>query len=262
MKLIDTHCHLDMKHYENDMDDVIARANQQGISMMITIGIDVNTSKKALTIAKSHDNIYASVGIHPHDAASCTKEAISSLARLADDTKVVAIGETGLDFYKDYADHSIQEESFKMHIRLAKDCGLPLIIHDRDAHDDTIRVLEHEGVPEMGGVFHCFSGDRLFAEKVLKMGFYISIPGTITFKNANNIRKIVKYIPNERILVETDAPFLTPVPHRGKRNEPAYAAYTLIKLAELKSMEIETLAAITSQNAINLFKIPALKHNS
>lgn len=262
MKLIDTHCHLDMKQYDQDREDVINRAQEQGIGIMITIGIDVDSSTKALAIARSHDNIYASVGIHPHDADSCTFEAISKLAGLAADPKVIAIGETGLDFYKDYAAHNVQEESFKMQIRLAKDCGLPVIIHDRDADDDTIKVLEEEGAPERGGVFHCFSGGRLLAEKVLGMGFYISIPGTITFKNAKKLHKTVKYIPTERLLIETDAPFLTPAPHRGKRNEPAYVAYTLIKLAELKSMEVEALAEITSQNAMNLFKIPIVKSDS
>ena len=255
--LIDTHCHLTMPNFDADRSDVIQRAIDAGISHMITIGTDIEDSKRAIALAEGYEFIYAAVGIHPHDARDITDiENVSDTIKiLASKKKVVALGETGLDYHYMHSPAEIQQEHFRLEINLAKSLGLPVIVHSREAKEDTLRILKEEKVEVTGGVLHCFSGDMDMAEKALNMGLYISFSGVITFKNAKKMHDIVKAIPLNRILIETDAPFLTPVPHRGKRNEPAYVKYTAEKIADIKGISLEELGKTITDNAARLFRL-------
>ncbi|MCC6545358.1 MAG: TatD family hydrolase [Nitrospirae bacterium] len=255
--LIDTHCHLTMPDYEADRPTVIQRAIDAGISHLITIGTDIEDSRQAIAVAEQHDNIYAAVGIHPHDVKEITNtDKISdTIKELASNKKVVALGETGLDYHYMHSEAKIQQDHFRLEINLAKSLGLPVIVHSREAQDDTLQILKEESVGTTGGVLHCFSGGMEMAEKAMEMGLYISFSGVITFKNARNILDIVKAIPINRILIETDAPFLTPVPYRGKRNEPAYVRQVAEKIAEVKGISLEELGRAVMSNASRLFKI-------
>ena len=255
--LIDTHCHLTMPDFEADRSAVIQRAIDAGISHMITIGTDIEDSKRAIALAEGYEFIYAAVGIHPHDARDITDiENVSDTIKiLASKKKVVALGETGLDYHYMHSPAEIQQEHFRLEINLAKSLGLPVIVHSREAKEDTLRILKEEKVEVTGGVLHCFSGDMDMAEKALNMGLYISFSGVITFKNAKKMHDIVKAIPLNRILIETDAPFLTPVPHRGKRNEPAYVKYMAEKIADIKGISLEELGNTITDNAARLFRL-------
>ena len=253
LKLIDSHTHLDMPQFRKDVDKVIERARRSGIIAMITIGISLDSSRAALAFAESHDDIYCTVGWHPHGAHELTEDEIMALKKLAKNPKVVAWGEIGLDYYRDRAPRDKQQTCFRQQIRLARECGLPVVIHDRDAHGDTLRILKEESADEVGGVFHCFSGDWTFARKCLDMGFYISIPGTVTYNNAGEQREVVKRCPMDRLMVETDAPYLTPVPYRGKRNEPSYVVLTARKVAELRNRPLEEISEQLTINTIRLF---------
>ncbi len=255
--LIDTHCHLTMPQYDTDRTDVINRARDTGISHIITIGTDIEDSRRAIALAQEYEFIYAAIGIHPHDAKDfIDSENISAaLKGLASNKKVVALGETGLDYHYMHSPAKIQQEHFRLEIRLAKSLGLPVIVHSRDAKDDTLQILKEENAGTAGGVLHCFSGDIGMAEKAMEMGLYVSFSGVITFKNARNILDIVKAVPLNRILIETDAPFLTPVPHRGKRNEPAFVKLVSEKVAEIKDISLEDLEMELISNASRLFRI-------
>lgn len=255
--LIDTHCHLTMPDFDADRSDVIQRAIDAGISHMITIGTDIEDSKSAIALAEEHEFIYAAVGVHPHDVKDITDtESFSdTIKKLASKKKVVALGETGLDYHYMHSPAEIQQEHFRLEINLAKSLGLPVIVHSREAKEDTLRILKEEKVEVTGGVLHCFSGDMDMAEKALNMGLYISFSGVITFRNAKKMPDIVKAIPLNRILIETDAPFLTPVPHRGKRNEPAYVKYMAEKIADIKGISLEELGKTITDNAARLFRL-------
>lgn len=254
--LIDTHCHLTMPDFESDSTDVIKRATETGVTTLITIGTDLDDSRSAIAIAEEHDFIYAGIGVHPHEVKELKDPETTSqtLTFLAKNKKVVAIGETGLDYHYLHSPADMQQEYFRMHIETAITLDLPVIIHSREAKEDTMKILKAHG-KGVRGVFHCFSGDMEMMEKVLDMGFYISFSGVITFKKAENILEIIKHVPIDRILVETDAPFLTPQPFRGKRNEPSYVRYTAEKVAEVKGISKEETCVAIMKNAVDLFKI-------
>ena len=252
--LIDTHAHLDMEEFEDDREEVLARALEAGISQIITIGIDLPSSCNALKIAEKHDFIHASVGYHPHNAKELDSRALKDLAELAGSPKVVAWGEIGLDFFRRRSPPQSQIQAFEQQLEMAGDLGLPVIIHDRDAHEQLIEILRKHRAPS-GGVIHCFSGDYETAGFFMDIGFHISIPGTVTYRKALFVQEVAAKIPLERLLVETDAPFLSPVPRRGKRNEPAFVKYTALEIARLRGMDFQTLAEATSRNARTLFKL-------
>ncbi|MDO3380060.1 TatD family hydrolase [Geoalkalibacter halelectricus] len=253
--LIDTHAHLDNRPFAQDLEDVIARARDNDVDTILTVGCDLESSRHSIALAQRFTEVYAAVGIHPHDALQADEEGLRQLRELAVAAKVVALGETGLDYYRDRAPRDAQRLAFRRQIRLARELALPLIVHDRDAHEDILTILREEQAAEVGGVIHCFSGDLAMARACLEMGFYISFPATITYPKNSELREVVRSVPMERLLIETDCPYLAPQPFRGKRNEPAYVRLTAEKVAEIKGLSLEDVARITTLNAGNLFGI-------
>jgi len=253
-ELVDTHCHLDA--YKEDLPDIIKRAESSGIKRIITIGTDKKTSIKAIDLAKKYKNIYAAIGVHPHDAKEFTNDTKMIFKELAKSEKVIAIGEIGLDYHYDNSPRQIQQKVFATQLELAKELQLPVIIHSRDAKVDTLSFLKNAG--KIKGLMHCFSGDIDMLEQVISLELFISFAGNVTFKNAKELHEIVKIIPDEYILIETDAPYLTPVPLRGKRNEPSYLIYIAEKIASLRGVSVEDIARITTINAKRLFDIGEL----
>ncbi len=251
LMLVDSHCHLDFPDFAAERDLVIARARAAGVGTMLTIATRLDQFEGVLAIAEAHDAIWCSVGAHPHEAADHAELLPGVLASLAAHPKVVGIGETGLDFHYDFSPRDIQERVFRAHIAASRETGLPLIIHAREADGEIARILGEERPPP--GVLHCFSSGRGLAEAALALGFCVSISGIVTFKNAEELRAIVRDLPLDRLLVETDAPYLAPVPYRGKRNEPAFVAATAAAVAALKGVAPEVLAAATSDNFFRLF---------
>lgn len=256
--LIDTHCHLDMKAYDKDLDSVLARASETGVKTIITIGIDVPSSIEAVRLAENYSQVYAAVGIHPHDVANAVEDDFHTLARLAKHDKVIGYGEIGLDYAKQYSPEDLQKNVFSKQLELAKELGLPVIIHDRDAHEDTLRLLRKHAPFPSGGVMHCFSGDTALANSLMELGFFISIPGIVTFKNAHYLHQVAATLPLQSMLIETDGPFLAPVPYRGKRNEPSYIIHTAERIAQLAGVSLDTVVAATTKNAQTLFKLNPL----
>lgn len=253
--LIDSHAHLDMPQFKKDLGEVINRAESSGIKYIITVASDYNSNKRGIEISKRFGSVYTTVGIHPHDVKDVDKKIYDELQTLAREKKVVAWGEIGLDYFRNYSPRDIQEREFKRQIRIAKDLNLPLIVHKRESEKDILSILKKESPLKRSGVIHCFSGDRELAKEFLNLGFYLSIAGPITYKNSRHLQELVKEIPNERLLLETDCPFLSPEPIRGKRNEPAFVRYTAEKIAKLKGLSLEDIARITSLNVHNLFGI-------
>ena len=253
--MIDSHAHLDYAQLSCDLDGVLARAVSAGVESIITIGVKLTTSDEPKALAESYDNIWCSVGIHPHEAASEPDAAnIKAIIAAADHPKCVAIGEAGLDYFYDYATPKQQEDSFRAQIAVARQLGLPIIVHARDADDDVAAILEDE--MEKGafsGVLHCFSSGAGLAHRAIALGFYISFSGILTFNKADDLRAIAADIPENRILVETDSPYLAPVPHRGRPNEPAYTVHTLEKLASVRGKQTDFMADITRKNTLRLF---------
>jgi TatD DNase family protein len=249
--LVDSHCHLDFPDFAAERDAVIARARAAGVRTMLTIATRLDEFSGVRAVAEAYHNIWCSVGAHPHEAAAHANLLPDQLASLTAHPKVVAIGETGLDYQYDLSPRNIQERVFRTHIAASRKTGLPLIVHAREADDDIARILAGEQPPP--GVLHCFSSGRGLAEAALALGFYISISGIVTFKNAEDLRAIVRDVPLDRLLVETDSPYLAPVPYRGKRNEPAFVAVTATAVAALKDVAPETLAAVTTANFFRLF---------
>jgi TatD DNase family protein len=249
--LVDSHCHLDFPDFAEEREAVIARARDAGVGTMLTIGTRLDQFPGVRAIAEAYPEIWCSVGAHPHEAADHAGTTAADLAALAAHPRVVGIGETGLDFHYDHAPRDVQEDVFRAHIAASQASGLPLIIHAREADEDVARILREEAPPP--GVLHCFSSGRALAEAALDLGFYISISGIVTFRNAEELRAIVRDVPLVRLLVETDAPYLAPVPYRGRRNEPAYVAATAACVAALKGIEPEALAAATTENFFRLF---------
>ncbi len=259
---IDTHSHLDT-FPEGERDAVIRRARDSGVDLLVTIGAGHGRegNSTAVDLARSHECVYAAVGVHPHDASAFVSSGGNGLADLARSPKVVAVGETGLDFYRMTSPREDQVRAFVAHIRLALELRLPVIVHCRDAYPEALDILRREGAGDHGGILHCFSGDGEAARRALDMGFYLSVAGNVTFKNAGRLREVVREIPIERILLETDCPYLAPEPVRGKRNEPSYLTHTAARVAEIKGLTVEDVARVTTANARKVFRLPeAAKH--
>ena len=253
--LIDSHAHLDMQDFDEDRVEVIDRALEGGVTHIITVGIDLDSSISALELARKHESVYAAVGYHPHNAQKCDSKYLDKLSETTLEPKVVAWGEIGLDFYRRYSPKDDQLKIFLRQLEIADDLNLPVIIHDREAHNDVLTILKKMGKSERKGVIHCFSGDIDLAMAFIELGYYISIPGTVTYKKALQTKEVASNIPLEYMLVETDAPFLAPVPKRGKRNEPLFVNFTAQEIARLRNIEFEEVAEQTSKNAKTLFGI-------
>jgi len=251
----DSHAHLDDKRYDSDRYEMIMRAREKGVSGIINVGYDIPSSMRSIALAEEYDFIFAAVGIHPHDAADAGADALEQVRLLAAHPRVAAIGEMGLDYYRNLSPRDIQQKVFRQQISLAKEINKPIIVHDRDAHGDVMQILKEEDAAINGGVLHCFSGSVEMARECIKMGFYISIAGPVTFKNAGKICEVAVEVPLDRLLIETDAPYLTPEPYRGKRNESAYVIYAGKRIAELRGISSAELAEATSRNAQKLFGI-------
>lgn len=258
--LIDTHTHLDDRRFDRDREGVVARAQEAGVHTFITIGCDLATSRAAVALADRYPFVYATVGVHPHEVRHVKDAWFTELRDLARHPKVLAYGEIGLDYHYDHSPRDIQRARFREQVRLARELTLPIVIHTREAQEDTIGILKEERASELGGVFHCFSGDAWLAKDALDLGFYVSFSGVITFHNATMLREIAVTVPMDRLLIETDCPYLTPVPHRGNRNEPAYVKLVAEQIARVRSarepMSVEEVGQITSANARRAFKIP------
>jgi TatD DNase family protein len=251
--LIDSHAHLDMNPFDEDRAEVIERAVKGGVTRIVTVGIDLDSSLSALRLCRQNDSIYASVGYHPHSADACTPEDLDKLACIALESKIVAWGEIGLDFYRRYSPPEKQLKIFLRQLEIANDIHMPVIIHDRDAHMDVLGILKKMGKGDRKGVIHCFSGDTDLALALIELGYFISIPGTVTYPKASEIKAVASTIPLGCMIVETDAPFLAPVPKRGKRNEPLFVTYTAKEIARLRNIDFEELARQTTENAGILF---------
>jgi TatD DNase family protein len=249
--LVDSHCHLDFPDFAAERDAVVARARAAGVATILTICTRLDQFDEVRAIAEAYDGIWCSVGAHPHEAADHAGLLADQLVALASHPKVVGLGETGLDFHYNLSPQDTQERVFRAHIAASRASGLPLIIHAREADREIADILEEERPPP--GVLHCFSSSRALAETALNLGFYISLSGIVTFRNAEELRAIARDLPLDRLLVETDAPYLAPVPYRGKRNEPAFVAATAAAVAKLKDVEIDDLAAVTRENFFRLF---------
>jgi TatD DNase family protein len=255
MMLIDSHAHLEMPDFKKDLGEVIQRAKDSGVEYIFTVGTEKKDWKRALDIAHSHPSVYAILGVHPHNAREIDEKTYPALKEFCKHEKVKAYGEIGLDFYRNLSPKEIQLKRFREQIGLAKELRLPIVVHDREAHRETQEILKSEKAWENRGIIHCFSGDEEMAKACIDMGFYISIPGSITFKNAERSQEIVRKLPLSALLVETDAPFLTPFPFRGKRNEPSYVRYTAQKVAEIKKVSFEKVAEVTTENALRVYRL-------
>ncbi|MGA9172471.1 MAG: TatD family hydrolase [Thermoactinomyces sp.] len=254
--LFDTHAHLNDPKFDEDREEVIRRAREEyGVQTILNVGYNRETISTSLKLAEEYDFIYSAVGWHPHDAKDCTDADLEWIRSLTSHPKVVALGEMGLDYYWDNSPRDVQARVFRKQIALAKETGLPIIIHDRDAHEDVVRILKEEHAEEVGGVMHCFGGDLRIMEEVLKLNFMIGLGGPVTFKNAKEPKEVAKEVPLDRLLIETDCPYLAPHPYRGKRNESGYVRLVAEKIAELRGMSLEELANVTRANAIRLFKL-------
>lgn len=256
MPFIDSHAHLDLPEFNRDRDETIQRAQENEVEKIITIGIGIKECREALKIAGSYPFVYAAIGIHPHNAKTVDLKTLDFLEKNSRNENVVALGEMGLDFFRNLSPKEDQIRCFRAQLDLARSLKLPVIIHDREAHKETVSILHEESARETGGVLHCFSGDIKMAFACMDMGFYISIPGTVTFKNAKTLHEVVGKVPLDSLLIETDAPFLAPVPFRGKRNEPAYVKLVAERIARIKNISLEEVAHATTQNAKNLFSLP------
>lgn len=253
--LFDTHAHYDDERFNKDRYEVIESVHQKGVSYILNASSDMKSIKLSLELAQKYPYVYAAIGIHPHCATEITDEILASLYELSSNKKVVAIGEIGLDYHYDFSPREIQKKVFSKQINIAKELSLPIIIHNRESHEDVLNIIVKEKAKDIGGVFHCYSGSAEMAREVLNNNFYISVGGPVTFKNAKKVLEVTKYIPKDRLLVETDCPYLTPEPFRGKRNDSGYLRYIIEKVAEIKGMTFEEIAEITAKNAIRLFRL-------
>ena len=256
LNIIDTHAHIDMPEFSNDVDSIIHRAKSAGVNRIINPGVTLESNKKAIMLSEKYEGtIFVALSIHPQNASEWNDKTYKQLLTLSNHKSVVAIGETALDFFKEYSPKDTQIEVLKQHIRLAKETGKPLIIHDREAHEFVYKILKEEKAYEVSGVMHCFSRDYDFALRCIDLGFYISFTGVITFPNAKEAQKTASKLPLENILIETDCPFLSPQIHRGKRNEPAYVVFVANKLSELQNVPVSEVINVTTSNAEKLFKL-------
>jgi TatD DNase family protein len=255
--MIDTHAHLQMPDFAGDWPAVLKRIEDADLEYAVVIGFDIESSKRAIALAEQNERILAVVGIHPHDASALDFASLDELRRMARHQKVVAIGETGLDYYRNLSPHDRQKAAFESQLELAVEMNLPVVIHDRDAHEEVAVVLGRYSGQLAGGVLHCFSGDIRLAERALEWGFFLAVGGTLTYPNADDLREVIKQVPTERLVLETDAPYLAPQPRRGRRNEPAYVRYVAEELARLKGLSPADIDRITSLNARQLFGLPS-----
>lgn len=254
--LVDSHCHLNMLNLESfggSLEHVLNAAEQAKVSAMLCVGVDLESVTSVLNIAERHPNVWASVGLHPSYAAD-SEPAIEDYIRLANHSKVIALGEMGLDYYYNKENLDVMRERFRRQIQAARQINKPIIVHSRDARKDTIRILQEERASEVGGVMHCFTESWEMAQQAIALGFYISFSGIVTFANAKNVAEVAKVVPLERMLIETDSPYLTPVPFRGKPNAPQYVTYVARRIAELKALSFEQVAKVTTENFFKLFK--------
>lgn len=253
--LFDTHVHLNAEQYDEDVKEVIERAQEAGVKNMVVVGFDRPTIEKAIALIEEYDFLYASVGWHPVDAIDMTDEDLVWIEELAGHPKVVALGEMGLDYHWDKSPKDVQKEVFRKQIQLARKVKLPIIIHNREATQDIVEILKEEKAEEVGGIMHCFSGSVETARECVDMNFYISLGGPVTFKNAKKPKEVAEAVPLDKLLIETDCPYLAPHPYRGKRNEPAYVKLVAEQIAELKGVSYEEIAQATTENAFELFRI-------
>ena len=255
--LIDSHAHIQGKEYADEVEAVISRADGAGVETIVAVGGagDMSSNTEAVALAARFANVYATVGMHPHDAKDVGADELQALHASAGKPKVIAIGETGLDYYYTHSPHDVQRRVFRQFIEMARATGLPIVVHERDAAQEAADLLRSEGAGRLRGVIHCFTGNYDAARIYLDLGFYLSFTGIITFKNAAPLREVLRQVPLERMLVETDSPYLTPVPHRGKRNEPAYVRLVAETIANVKQLDFEEVARVTTENAKNLFSI-------
>lgn len=255
--LFDTHAHLHFPDLVEDLDGVLERARAAGVTGMVTIGTDRETNPAAVALAERLDAVHATVGIHPHDAAEATPADFEAMERLArGSAKVVALGEMGLDFFRNLSPPDVQAAVFRRQLDMARRLGRPVVIHCRDAHPEALAILAEERVAEVGGVMHCFSADVEVAKRCLDLGLFISLAGPVTYKNARALPEVARFVPADRLVLETDCPFLPPHPHRGQRNEPAWVAITAAHVAALRGVTLETLGPMVTDNAHRLFRLP------
>jgi TatD DNase family protein len=254
-ELFDTHAHLHFPEYADDRAAVLARARAAGVRGLVTIGTDLATSRAAIALAAEEPDVWASVGMHPHDAARADDNVLADLERLARGPRVVAVGEIGLDFFRNLSPRDVQLDVFRRQLELARQVVRPVLIHCRDAHAETLAILTEARVGELGGIMHCFSGDVAVARRCLDLGLHISLAGSVTYKNARALPEVARFVPADRLVVETDCPFLPPEGYRGKRNEPAYLTVTAERVAAVRGEPLDRLAAITSDNARRLFRL-------
>jgi len=253
--LFDTHAHLNADQFNDDVEDVINRAMDNGVTKIVVVGFDRPTIVRAMELVDKYPQIYGCIGWHPVDAIDCTEEDLQWIEELSRHPKVVALGEMGLDYYWDKSPKEVQKDLFRQQIRLAKKLKMPIVIHNREATEDVVTILKEEEAGEVGGIMHCFSGSVETAMECIKMNFYISLGGPVTFKNAKRPKEVAKAVPLDRLLIETDCPYLAPHPYRGKRNEPAYVKLVAEEIAAIKGISFEELAEITTKNAKRVFKI-------
>ena len=256
MILFDTHAHLHFEEFDADRPAVLERARKAGVRRFLTIGTDVETSRSAVALAEAESDCFAAVGLHPHEAAKGTDATWETLRRLAASPRVLALGEMGLDFFRNLSSHDEQARAFRHQIGLARELRKPILVHCREAHREVLTILKDEGARALGGVMHCFSGDAEFAKECLDLGFFISIAGPVTYPNAKKLPEVVRTVPRDRLVLETDCPYLPPQPYRGKRNEPAYLEHAARRVAELLELTLEEIAEITTVNACRLLRIP------
>ena len=256
MILVDSHCHIDFPELYENLGAVLERAKAAGVGYLLCVSVNLEDLKNIIEISHNYAHVFASAGVHPnYDPGIVDSPTYLSLREVAADPVVVAVGETGLDYYRSEGDLEWQSDRFRKHIAVSREVGKPLIVHTRQANDDTISIMREEGASDAGGVMHCFSEDWPTAKAALDMGFYVSISGIVTFKNADTVREVARNVPSDRLLVETDAPYLAPVPERGHRNEPAFVAHTARYLAELRGVNFDTLAQQTTDNFFRLFPL-------
>ncbi len=257
--LIDTHCHIQTEEFDEDRDAVLERAAEAGVGTLIVVGGagDLSTNEKAVRLADEHAGVYATVGMHPHDAKDVGAADMARLRDLARHPKVVAIGETGLDFHYDHSPRQVQRDMFERFAALAVETGLPIVVHNRESDREVAETIRSRGGGALHGVIHCFSSDAAAARTFLDLGFYLSFSGIVTFKNAEGLRDVARQVPADRLLIETDAPFLAPVPKRGRRNEPAYVRFVAETLAQVRDVGVDEIAGVVSRNARRLFGLPA-----
>lgn len=253
--LIDTHSHIDMDNYKDRFDEVIAEAKNFGVEKIVIPGVEPSGFKRIVELCEKYENIYGAVGIHPEDLASFDTDAESLIREYIKHPKIVALGEIGLDYYWDKTQTERQKEIFEKQILIAKNAEKPVLVHDREAHLDTFEILKKTKANDVGVVMHCFSGSPEFAIECIKEGFYIALGGVVTFKNAKKVKEVAKIVPLNRLLLETDAPYMTPVPYRGKENQPAYVKFVAEEIAKLRNISFEEVAEATSENATKLFNL-------